>query len=74
MFVDPDPTLYDIPALTEEDLLEPAPEAHTPSITDYEVRALQAVDVAESLSDPINRFSIARLIVRSTARIARRFR
>jgi hypothetical protein len=74
MFVDPDPTLYDIPALTEEDLLEPAHEARPPSITDYEVRALQAVDLAESLSDPINRFSVARFVVRSAARIARGLR
>ena len=77
MFVDPDPTLYNIPALTDEDLLEPEPEPEeprAPSITDYEVRALQAVNAAESLSDPINRFSVARFVVRSAARVARRMR
>ena len=76
MFIDPDPTLYDIPALTDEDLLEPEPEpeGRAPSITDYEVQAIRAVDLAESLSDPINRFSVARFVVRSAARVARRLR
>jgi hypothetical protein len=74
MFIDPDPTLYDIEPISDEELGLVPEEPRTPSITDYEVQALKAVDVAESISDPINRFSIARLIVRSTARVARRLR
>jgi hypothetical protein len=74
MFIDPDPTLYDIEPISDEELGLVPEEPRAPSITDYEVQAIRAVDLAESLSDPINRFSVARFVVRSAARVARRLR
>lgn len=65
------PTEYN---LAPVDLRAPASPASPVSITDLELRALRAVDVAERVADPVNRFSIARGVVRGVAFIARRVR
>lgn len=41
------------------------------SITDLEQRALNAVDLVEKISEPVNRFSLARGAVRAVAFVAR---
>jgi len=56
------PTCYDLKPITLD---------QGPSITDLEVSALNAVDLAEKVSEPINRFSLARGAVRLIALIAR---
>ena len=56
------PTCYD---------LKPVVLDQGPSITDLELSALNAVDLAEKVSEPINRFSLARGAVRLIALIAR---
>ena len=43
----------------------------SPSITELEARALRAVDLAERVAEPLNRFSIARAFVRGVGLIAR---
>jgi len=48
-----------------------APVSSSPSITELEQRALHAVDLAEKISEPVNRFSLARVFVRGVALIAR---
>jgi hypothetical protein len=55
---------------TEYDL-EPVRLDHSPSITELELRAVRLVDVAEKVSEPLNRFSIARGAVRVVASLAR---
>lgn len=56
------PTCYD---------LKPVVLDQPPSITELELSALNAVDLAEKVSEPLNRFSLARLTVRLIALIAR---
>ena len=56
------PTCYDLKPITLD---------QGPSITDLEVSALNAVDLAEKVSEPINRFSLARGAVRLIALAAR---
>lgn len=56
------PTCYD---------LEPIRLDQSPSITELEQRALNMVDVAEKISEPLNRFSVARGAVRVAAFLAR---
>ena len=46
-------------------------ESTSLSITELEQRALHAVNLAERISEPVNRFSLARSIVRGVALIAR---
>lgn len=58
------PTCYDLAPVS----LAPV---SSPSITELEQRALGAVDLAEKISEPVNRFSLARSIVRGVALIAR---
>ena len=58
------PTEYDLAPVS----LAPV---SSPSITELEQRALNAVDLAEKISEPVNRFSLARSIVRGVALIAR---
>jgi len=65
---DPQPTCYG---------LEPVKltvEPQTPSITDVELAALRGVDIAERVAEPINRFSVARSVIKLSAHVARKFR
>lgn len=55
---------------TEYDL-KPVRLDQSPSITELELRAVRLVDVAEKVSEPLNRFSIARGAVRVVASLAR---
>tara|TARA_S200002703_G_scaffold23177_3_gene19978 strand:- start:5971 stop:6180 length:210 start_codon:yes stop_codon:yes gene_type:complete len=65
---DPQPTCYDLKPV----VLTVEPQA--PSITDVELAALRGVDIAENLAEPINRFSVARGVIKLSAYVARRFR
>ncbi len=58
------PTEYDLAPVS----LAPV---SSPSITELEARALGAVDLPERVSEPLNRFSLARGAVRLVALIAR---
>ena len=44
------------------------------SITEMEIQALKSIDLAERITDPINRFSVARGVVKLSAHVARKFR
>jgi hypothetical protein len=59
------PTCYDLEPVRLDQ------EPVKPSITELEQRALNMVDVAEKVSEPLNRFSLARGAVRVVASIAR---
>lgn len=61
---DPQPSYVDLAPVS----LAPV---SSPSITELEARALGAVDLAEKVSEPLNRFSLARGAVRLVALIAR---
>lgn len=63
---DPQPTCYDLAPVSLAPVSSPSP-----SITELEARALGAVDLAERVSEPLNRFSLARGAVRLVALIAR---
>ena len=65
---DPQPTCYDLKPVK----LTVEPQA--PSITDVELAALRGVDIAERVAEPINRFSVARGVIKLSAYVARRFR
>jgi hypothetical protein len=54
--------------------LKPVTLEKKPSITDVEVAALKGVDLAERVAEPVNRYSIARGVIRLSAHIARKFR
>ena len=54
--------------------LKPVTLEKRPSITDVEVAALKGVDLAERVAEPVNRYSIARGVIRLSAHIARKFR
>jgi hypothetical protein len=54
--------------------LKPVTLEKRPSITDVEVAALKGVDLAERAAEPVNRYSIARGVIRLSAHIARKFR
>jgi hypothetical protein len=54
--------------------LKPVTLENKPSITDVELAALKGVDLAERAAEPVNRFSIARGVIRLSAHIARKFR
>ena len=62
---DPQPSYVDLAPVSL------APVSSSPSITELEHRALNAVDLAERVSEPLNRFSLARGAVRVVALIAR---
>ena len=62
---DPQPSYVDLAPVSL------APVSSSPSITELEARALGAVDLAEKISEPLNRFSLARGAVRVVALIAR---
>ena len=62
---DPQPSYVDLAPVSL------APVSSSPSITELEARALGAVDLAEKISEPLNRFSLARGLVRGVALIAR---
>lgn len=62
---DPQPTCYDLAPVSL------APVSSSPSITELEQRALNAVALAERISEPVNRFSLARCAVKVVALIAR---
>lgn len=62
---DPQPSYVDLAPVSL------APVSSSPSITELEARALGAVDLAEKISEPLNRFSLARVFVRGVALIAR---
>ena len=65
---DQDPTCYDLQTVKLN--VEP----HAPSITDVELAALRGVDIAERVAEPINRFSVARGVIKLSAYVARKFR
>lgn len=46
-------------------------EEENGSITEMEQRALRAVDLVEQVSEPVNKFTLARLAVRFVATCAR---
>ena len=54
--------------------LKPVTLEKKPSITDVEVAALKGVDLVERAAEPVNRYSIARGVIRLSAHIARKFR
>ena len=62
---DPQPSYVDLAPVSL------APVSSSPSITELEARALGAVDLAEKISEPLNRFSLARGAVKVVALIAR---
>ena len=62
---DPQPSYVDLAPVSL------ASVSSSPSITELEARALGAVDLAERVSEPLNRFSLARGAVRLVALIAR---
>ncbi len=62
---DPYPTCYDLKPITLN---------QGPSITEVEHAALNAVDLAEKVTEPLNRFSLFRFSVRLVAHIARKCR
>ena len=63
------PTCYDLRPIRPEELHRPQL-----SITDVELKAIQAVDLSEKLSEGINKFDLARGAIKLSARIARKFR
>jgi hypothetical protein len=63
---DPQPSYVDLAPVSLAPVSSPSP-----SITELEARALGAVDLAEKISEPLNRFSLARGAVRVVALIAR---
>jgi hypothetical protein len=65
---DKDPTCYGLKPVK----LTVEPQA--PSITDVELAALRGVDIAERVAEPINRFSVARSVIKLSAYVARKFR
>ena len=65
---DPQPTCYGL----EPVKLTVEPQA--PSITDVELAALRGVDIAERVAEPINRFSVARGVIKLSAYVARKLR
>ena len=69
---DPYPTEYGIPPLTDEDLV--APSAQKSNVTEIEGQALDALEILEAVSAPLNPFTLARLAIRASAAIARRAR
>jgi hypothetical protein len=46
----------------------------TGAVTELEQAALKSVDIAEAVSEPINRFTLARAGVRLAAAVARKLR
>jgi len=78
MFIDPNPTRVDNPVITDKDFkaykrAQSAPSA-LPSVTEVEVAALRGIDVAEQVTEPINKFSAARAGIRLAAWVARKLR
>ena len=67
-FSDKYPTCYDLRPIRPEELTQPL------SITDVELKAIQAVDLSEKLSQGVNKFDLARAGIRLSARLARKFR
>jgi hypothetical protein len=63
------PTCYNMEPVTDDELK--APLSPSPSITDHEVKALKAVDFAQEIIEPVSVFSVARLVIRGAALIAR---
>lgn len=70
-FVDPNPTRVDYPIL---DLSAPPRSSALPSVTEVEIAALHAVDLAEITAEPVNRFNIARAGIKLAAWVARKLR
>lgn len=67
-FSDKYPTCYDLQPIRPEELTQPL------SITDVELKAIQAVDLSEKLSQGVNKFDLLRAGIKLSARIARKFR
>ena len=65
---DPQPTCYGLKPVK----LTVEPQA--PSITDVELAALRGVDFAERVAEPINRYSVARSVIKLSAYVARKLR
>jgi len=68
------PTHYDLEPITDDELKTPLSPSRAPSITDHEVKALKAVEIAQEIIEPMSVFSAARLVIRGTALLARRRR
>jgi hypothetical protein len=68
------PTHYDLEPITDDELKIPLSPSRAPSITDHEVKALKAVDFAQEIIEPVSVFSVARLVIRGAALIARKRR
>lgn len=60
---DPQPTCYGL-----------EPVKLTGAVTELEQAALKSVDIAEAVSEPVNRFNLARAGVRLAAAVARKLR
>ena len=66
------PTCYALePIRLDQEPVNLDQEPVKPSITELEQRALNIVDVAEKVSEPINKFKVARGAVRVAASLAR---
>lgn len=61
------PTEYDLKPIVLD-------EPTSLSITEMEIQALKGIDLAERITNPINRFSVARGVVKLSAHVARKFR
>jgi hypothetical protein len=68
------PSYYNLEPLTDDDLKAPPSPSRAPSITDHEVKALKAIDLAQEIIEPWSVFSAARLVIRGAALLARRRR
>jgi hypothetical protein len=68
-FSDKYPTCYDLRPIRPEELHRPQL-----SITEVELKALEAIDLGEKLSEGLNKFDLARGAIKLSARIARKFR
>lgn len=70
------PTEYDITPLTDEDLRvssDPTPSAEG-NVTEIEGQALDALEILEIVTAPLNPFTIARIAIRAGAALVRRAR
>lgn len=68
------PTHYDLEPITDDELKGGPLPSRAPSITDHEVKALKAVNLAQEIIEPVSVFSVARLVIRGAALLARRRR
>lgn len=65
------PTCYNMEPISDDELKAPLSPSRAPSITDHEVKALKAVEIAQEIIEPVSVFSVARWLIRGAALIAR---